>query len=474
MNKMDHDKLWESALGELEMSLSKANFTTWFKNTHLVSYNNDVVIINVPNLFTKAWFEKKYNHTVLKVLQTITQSRIKEVVYTIDLDNKYQPNDFFKHKTENDEQGCDYDKTQIKTQTQTQFQTPDNNLNNLSSNTLNHKYKFENFIVGKGSELAHAAAMAVVKYPFSAYNPLFIYGDVGLGKTHLMQAIGHGFIQQNPSTKVVYVTLEKFMNDFIQAVRMGKTDNFNNLYRNCDLLLIDDIEFISGKEGTQDAFFHTFNSLYQNNKQIVLTSDRPPKSIAALEDRLVSRFECGMVADISSPDFETRLAILDVKCKDKGINLKQDVMHYVASNFQNNIRELEGALNRIITYEQINNAQVDLNIVVDIFSYITKPKSKNNPITTKLVINTVINYYNIEFEQLISNSRKKELVMPRQIIMYLLRKETNISYPLIGKEVGDRDHTTVIHAFNKINNEINKNERLKTDIKNIKERLYSY
>ena len=466
---MTNEQIWDATLGDLEIALSHANFTTWFKNTRLISYNNNVFIIGVPNPFTKTWFEKKYNQIIIKALQSVTQIRIKEVVYTVELEHNAGINNFFKSKIGAGAKKLDgqVDK-QFIAQEVVREQSDGSYIN-----SLNKKYRFDNFIVGKGNELAHAAAIAIVNNPGRVYNPLFIYGGVGLGKTHLMQAVGNALLAKTSNARILYTTSERFTNDFIQAVRNNKAKGFNDTYRNCDMLMIDDIEFIAGKEGTQEAFFHTFNSLYQKNKQIIITSDRPPQSMSTLEDRLLSRFECGMVADISTPDLETRMAILETKCAERGTNLNVGAIEYLAKKFYNNVRELEGALNRVITYNQINDTNIDAEAIADMFAATNNSQKTKRTISSKKIIEAVVKYYNLEMSNIIGDSRKKEFALPRQIAMYLMREDVDISYPTIGREVGNRDHTTAIHAYNKINKEIGHNERIKADIKLIRDMLYN-
>jgi len=453
---MTNEQLWQAALGELELSISKANFTTWFKNTFISSLNNGVIVIGVPNSFTKAWLENKYHSFILKALKNSSDSQVKEIIYKVETK-----------------------KSASKPLEPTPKETKLKKISDLKEEIqltngfgLNPRYKFETFVVGKGNELAKAAAQAVADKPGLVYNPLFIYGGAGLGKTHLMQAIGHRVLKQFPNKKVVYATCEKFTNEFIQSVSTGKIGNFKNFYRNVDVLLIDDIQFLAGKEGTQEEFFHTFNALHQTNKQIVVSSDRPPKSIPALEHRLVSRFEWGMIADIGQPDLETRIAILEQKCKEKNYKLDLNIINYVASNIQSNVRELEGALNRIIAFHQLNNVAPTLEAVKNLLTMVTARPLKSG-LTTKQIIHTVAAFYDINIESLTGNSRKKELVLPRQIAMYLMRVELKSSFPNIGSELGDRDHTTAMHACNKISEALENDEKLKQDLVLIRQRLYS-
>jgi chromosomal replication initiator protein len=323
-------------------------------------------------------------------------------------------------------------------------------------------------VVGRGNELAHAACRAVVNNLGKAYNPLFIYGGVGLGKTHLLQAVGNEAAKK--TDKILYTTSEKFTNNYIQAVQTGKAKDFKNMYRNVDVLLVDDVQFMGGKDGTQEEFFHTFNELQQSDKQIVMTSDRPPKSIPAIEKRLISRFESGMVADVGKPDIETKIAILEQKSLEKNFPLDKDVLMYIANNVQNNIRELEGALNKIIVIHQLNNSIPTLKSVKNALSdYVSSLQVKS--LTPKEIIEVVSRFYEISVKDIIGNSRRKELVGPRQVAIFLIREELNTSYPSIGQEMGGRDHTTAMHAYNKILNEIkeNDNEKLRQEIESIKQ-----
>lgn len=443
---MTNEQLWQAVLGEIELNLSKANFTTWFKNTFISSYEDDKAIIGVPNTFTKVWLEKKYHKEIAGAMENINGKKIKEVFYKVEARKPSQV-DALAPKERASEAGEIFATNRF---------------------GLNSRYVFENFVVGKGNELAHAACQAVAANPGKAYNPLFIYGGVGLGKTHLLQAIGHELVKK--TDKVLYVTCEKFTNDYIHSVRNGQIKDFKDRYRSIDLLLIDDIQFMAGKDGTQEEFFHTFNELHQTNKQIVLTSDRPPKSIPALEKRLLSRFEWGMIADVAQPDIETRIAILETKCKEKNYFLEKEILHYIASHIQNNIRELEGALNRLIAYHEFNNSRPTPETAKNILNNLMSSLQSKST-TPKSIIDAVSRFYDVNIKDVTGKSRKKELVKPRQITMYLMREEINTSFPTIGQELGGRDHTTAMHACNKISQEIKKDERIKQEIDSIKQLL---
>ncbi|MFA5644449.1 MAG: chromosomal replication initiator protein DnaA [Patescibacteria group bacterium] len=452
---MTNEQIWQAVLGELEIGISRVNFITWFKNTFIYSIENNKVIVSVPNDFTKRWLEQKYYKAIKCSIEKITNNKVAEVEYQINL------------KKESNEKESE-DKKSCKTETAKTPVTPEIKTN-VSRFGLNAKYSFSNFIVGKATELAYAACQAIVNNPGKAYNPLFIYGGVGLGKTHLLQAIGNELIKNNK--KVLYTTSEQFTNNYIDSIRGGKAKEFKNLYRNVDLLLVDDVQFMGGKDGTQEEFFHTFNELQQGDKQIVLSSDRPPKAIPAIEKRLISRFESGMVADVGRPDIETKMAILAKKAKEKNYIIEEEILNYIANSIQNNIRELEGALNKIVAYHEFHNLRPTLKIVKNILNDLTN-NNQIKPISPKDVLENVSQFYNINPKELIGGKRKKELVVPRQIAIYIMREELKTSYPSIGEELGGRDHTTAMHSYNKIKNEKEKNEKINQDIESIKQLLY--
>jgi chromosomal replication initiator protein len=446
-------QLWDIVLSELELSISKANFKTWFQNTSIseLKDSGETVIVNVPNNFSKNWLEKKYHHAILEALQGATDNRVKKVFYNVE--------QVFPAK-EQKPIVIDLEKISEKGMAKT------------NGYGLNICYTFKNFVVGKGSELAYAACQAVVKNPGKKYNPLFIYGGVGLGKTHLLQAIGHAVLEKIPKAKILYTNAEKFTNEFVQAIGNGTIDKFKKFYRELDVFLIDDIQFMAGKDRTQEEFFHTFNSLYQDGRQIVITSDRTPKDIPALEERLTSRLGWGLIVDITPPDMETRLAILRVKCQERKCDLSEEILQYLASHVQRNVRELEGSLNKLIAYQEFHQIEIDLSLVKNILVSL-ESHGKRGFIQNKELIETVANFYGIQLNEMISSSRKRELVAPRQVAMYLMREETRASFPLIGKELGNRDHTTAMHAYEKIKREIEINSRIKQEVDLIKQRLYN-
>ncbi|OGE80817.1 MAG: hypothetical protein A3H72_03650 [Candidatus Doudnabacteria bacterium RIFCSPLOWO2_02_FULL_48_8] len=442
---MTNQQLWQAILGNLELTLSKANFTTWFKHTSIIEKSEIGIAVGVPSAFSKEWLQNKYHQEILKALKTISPE-IKEVKYQI-----VSPSAMPLPAT----------KEVVRPQS----------AKRAENQNLNPKYTFTSFVVGSNNQLAHAASQAVSKKPGQIYNPLFIYGGVGLGKTHLMQAVGAEVLKKTPEAKVLYVTSERFTNEFVTAVSAGKTNTFKSLYRNVDVLLVDDIQFLAGREGTQEEFFHTFNALHQNNKQVVMTSDRLPKEIPAIEERLVSRFEWGMVADIQAPDLETRLAILRTKAREKNYNIEPEILTYIAETIQSNIRELEGALNRLMVYCQLNNTNPTIEQVKSILvNVITPPKKRG--ISAKKIIEVVADFYNVSVEDLLKQSRKKEYVNPRQIAMFIIRRELETSLPSIGEFFGGRDHTTVIHAVDKIERHMKERNSLKQEIDLIKDRLY--
>lgn len=463
---MNTHELWQAALGELELALSKAHYTTWFRNTFVSTFDEGKVIVCVPNAFTKAWLEKKYHDAVIVALKNVTDDAVQDVMYKVEVkQSTAQPTQL--SRIHEDTVVITQSATSSTPAASTDLASPEQEF------SLNPRYTFENFIVGKTNELAHAAAMAVTEKPVR-YNPLFVYGGVGLGKTHLLQAIGHKMIEKNPRTRVLYVTCERFTNEFIHAVRSGRGKEFKDTYRNLDLLLLDDIQFITGKEGTQEEFFHTFNALHQMNKQIILSSDRPPKAIQGIEQRIISRLEWGMMVDISTPDLETRVAILESKCSEKEFPLNREIVSFIASKVSSNIRELEGALNKIIAYHQFKNIAPTIESVRDILSSLANSTevAKRN-LTAKHVMDTVADYFDVSIPDMVGKCREKRFAFPRQIIMYLMREELKSSYPTIGRTLGGRDHTTAIHAYTKICREVTDNEKLKHDLTLIRQRLYT-
>lgn len=449
---MVNQELWESVLAQIQLNISQANFNAWFKNTKISSIDGPEIFISVPNSFTKEWLENKYNKIILKTLNETAGRKLKKINYCIDNKDKISFKNYIKRPVNTSQ----LEFTQLKI--------------NQSTN-LNPRYTFENFVVGPFNELPHAAARAVAQNPGSFYNPLFIYGGVGLGKTHLMQAIGNEIYQNLPDKKIRYISVEKFTSEVVSSIRNKSMDKFKEKYREIDILIIDDIQFLSGKEKTQEEFFHTFNVLYENNKQIVISSDRPPRSIQALAERLKSRFEGGMITDISHPDVETRMAILKTKAQEKDVDFSDEIYLYLATNIQNNIRELEGALNKLIAHQNLKNQKIDIKKTKEIFKDLFK--SSVNVVTPKKVIKAISQFYDIKEKELSESSRKKEIVRPRQIAMHILRNDLNHSLPFIGRMFGGRDHTTVMYSCDKIEKELETNENLKEEIELIKQYISS-
>ncbi len=450
---VDNKQLWESALAQIELSISKANFGTWFKNTYIYKQEEGTVYLSTPNTFVKDWLKTKYHKFILKALREIS-SDVRNLEYII-----VRRDD--KNKSP---EGITLPNAPI---------ASDLGLNDLYINkesNLNPKYTFETFVVGPFNEVAYAAAQAVIKNPGMNYNPLYIYGPTGVGKTHLLQAIGNHISRLSSSKRVFYTTSENFTVDCVNAILNNKVNFFKEKYRKYDLIIMDDIQFFSNKEKTQEELFHLFNHFYENNKQIIFSSDQPPKYIDHLEERLRSRFEGGMIVDISKPDFESRLAILQNKARSLNQAVSAEVLEYIASVIQDSIRELEGTLKSVIVQTQAKKKDLSLNEVKNILKSNIKPKKS---VSFKDVIKIIAEYYNIEEKFLYEKTRRKEVVKPRQVIMYILREDFNTSYPFIGQKLGGRDHTTVIHAYEKIKNDIKSDSLLLQEVEQIRSQLYN-
>ncbi|WP_062350983.1 chromosomal replication initiator protein DnaA [Bacillus kwashiorkori] len=445
------DDLWQKTLALVEKKVSKPSFETWLKATKASSLQGNTLYIEAPNEFAKEWLQGNYTSLISSVLLDLIGEEI-EIKFTIPDTNEVNIKDMQPPKELNNQN------------------TQQNEHNN---SMLNPKYTFDTFVIGSGNRFAHAASLAVAEAPAKAYNPLFIYGGVGLGKTHLMQAIGHFVQDQNPMAKVVYLSSEKFTNEFINAIRDNKATEFRNKYRKVDVLLIDDIQFLAGKESTQEEFFHTFNALHDERKQIVISSDRPPKEIPTLEDRLRSRFEWGLITDITPPDLETRIAILRKKAKAEGLDIPNEVMLYIANQIDSNIRELEGALIRVVAFSSLENRDITADLAADALKDII-PSSKPKVITILDIQKTVGEYYGVKLEDFKAKKRTKSIAFPRQIAMYLSRELTDFSLPKIGEEFGGRDHTTVIHAHEKISNLIQSDTQFQKELKDIESKLKSH
>jgi len=448
---MTQEELWQAVLAQIQLNISQANFATWFKSTEIVSFKEGEIVIAVPNSFAKEWLENKYGKTIFKILYNLDKE-IKDVKYSVgksELKVARRP--------------------QVPLPSAGQLEFEEFKINKETN--LNPRYTFDNFIIGPFNELAHAAAWAAAKKPGLVYNPLFIYGGVGLGKTHLLQALGNAVIKNFSQKKVRYIPAERFTAGVVSSIKNHDMEDFKIKYRAIDVLILDDVQFLAGKEKTQEEFFHTFNTLYEANKQIILSSDRPPKAIPALAERLRSRFEGGMIGDIGYPDYETRVAILKAKSQERGVSFSEEILDYIASNIQRNIRELEGALNRLVAYQKINNQNPNLEITKSLLrSLFLSPNKVANP---KKIIQTVAEFYDLKEREILSNSRKKEIVKPRQIAMYLLREDLKSSYPFIGRKFGGKDHTTAIHSYGKVLKGLETDESLSDEISLIRQRIFS-
>ncbi len=452
---MDAKQVWRAALGELQVSLSPANYETWLRDTHLVDVDEQRFRISVPNGFAKDWLETRYR-------SLISQTLARVVGYSVQVE--------FVVSTDSDPQPAPTATTQPVRVEPTRVGATEGGGGGATN--LNPRYMFANFIVGSANRLAHAASLSVAERPGHAYNPLFLYGGVGLGKTHLMHAIGNAVVTKFPRKRVVYATSEKFTNEFITSIQQGKIDEFRSRYRRIDLLLIDDIQFIADKERTQEEFFHTFNAIHEDGKQIVLSSDRPPKAILTLEERLRSRFEWGLIADLTAPDLETRIAILRAKAEEQGTPITSDVIEFIARKVVSNIRELEGALNRIVAYAAMGAMPISIELAQAVLSNVLyNPKKRQ--VTPERIAQAVSDYYGVGMDALKGQKRERSIVVPRQIAMYLMREETDVSLLRIGAELGGRDHSTVLHACDKINREMQANDEMRREVAAVREMIYS-
>src|SRR3989338_7055331 len=442
---MDYKQLWQSVLVEMELSISSANFTTWFKDTYIVKGEGGVVVLSVPNAFVKEWLLTKYHHTILKSLRNLENS-VHAVEYVVNKEGA-------RKKEEKSDQ-----KLHMKA-----LPLPETMVN--KDDNLNPRYTFETFVVGPFNELAHAAAQAVIKKPGVMYNPLFIHGSTGHGKTHLIQAIGNHIKITDPSKKIYYMTSEQFGQDCMNALQNQKMSDFKEKYLKYDVLIVDDIQFFSDKQKFQEELFHLFNPLYDNNRQIIFSSDKPPHFITGLEDRLKSRLSAGMTVDIPAPDKESRIAIITAKANQQGVPLSPEIIDYLAHTVNGNIRELEGAVNSLLMQAQLKGKEITM---LDVRNYIKNNVKPKKTIAVKDVVRIISDFYNIKEESIYEKTRHKEEIRPRQIIMYILREDFNISYPSIGAKLGGRDHTTVIHSCEKIKNDIKADQSLVDDVSQIR------
>lgn len=443
----DHIELWEKALVDIELAVSEANFSTWFNDTQIIRSEDGVIYLGVPNPFIQEWLYKKFHNVILKTLRQLNE-QVRGLEYVIIKDSD--------KKRLNDKKAAQASPT-ISMPLQDFYINKDDNLN--------PRYIFDSFVVGPFNELAHAAAKSVVKTPGATYNPLFIYGNTGHGKTHLIQAIGNHIKKDFPQKKVFYLTSERFGSEYFSSLQTNTTQKFKDKYRKYDVIIMDDIQFFANKEKFQEELFHLFETFYQTNRQLVFSSDKHPNFIPGLEDRLKSRFNQGMILDIPAPDHESRIAIIKAKSLLNGIELKPEVLDFLAASVETNVRELEGIVNVIVCQTQLKNRPLSLLEIKNLIKNNTKPK-KN--ISVKDVMKLISNFYNVDEESIFDKTRRKEVVKPRQVIMYILREDFNVSFPSIGEKMGGRDHTTVIHSCNKIKEDLKSDSVLMEEISQIR------
>lgn len=443
---IENKKLWDNVLVDIELGISKANFSMWFKDTYIIKQEDGLVYLSVPSVFVKDWLNNKYHKSILKSLRGVADY-IRGIEYLVSKEMPVKKEDI-----------------SSPTNTQTPNELPLRDFYINKEDNLNPKYTFETFIVGPFNDLAHAASQAIIKKTV-VYNPLFIYGNTGHGKTHLIQAVGNYIKTNSKEKKVYYLTSDKFAQDYINSLNNGKINLFKEQYRKYDLLIIDDIQFFASKQKIQEEFFHLFNTLQDNNKQLIFSSDKHPNFIQGLEDRVRSRFNAGMIVEIPAPDIESRVQILKKKSLILNIPLTIEIIDYLASSIEGNIREIEGVLNSILCQTQLKNKELSLNEIKNLIKNSIKPKKL---ISVKEVIQIISDFYNLEDGVVYKKTRKKEVVKPRQVIMYILREDFNISYPSIGEKLGGRDHTTVIHSCEKIKNDIKTDLTLNQEINQIR------
>lgn len=458
--------MWQSVLGELEVSVTRAHFSTWLKPTYIISNEDGHVVVGVPNIFNKRWMENKY-HTQVKSALAKLDSSIKTIEYKVVTKSAGAGEMPARPTTKRPEPAMATSGASAGRRGE-QISLP---TAPPAKSNLNPRYTFESFVVGSSNEFAHAACQAVAKSPGTKYNPLFIYGGVGLGKTHLMQAVGNEILRKDPSKRIEYVTIEGFTNEFINSISKKKSESFVEKYRGVDVLIIDDMQFLAGKEKTQDEFFHTFNALHQANKQIIISSDKPPKMLTMLEDRLISRFEMGITVDIQSPDLETRSAIIQSKATSQGIILPLEVIDFIARHAQSNIRELEGALTKVLAEAEHRGGEVTLARIQQLFAGDAASRPRLRPVSTKTIIDRVAAYFDLQPADITGTKRDKEIVVPRQVTMYLMREELGLSFPKIAAAIGGRDHTTAMHSVTKIEKLLETDDNLRGDVQAIRERL---
>jgi chromosomal replication initiator protein len=450
---MNGEQIWQAAQEELRFQLSKPSYETWLKNASLVGREKNAFKIGVPTKLAKDWLEDRYSAMIKETLSAIVSGDVSVAFEVV--------------------QG-QAETSSSRSAVAVAEEPPEAEEPELhEASQLNPKFQFQHFVVGNNSRFAHAACRAVAETPAKAYNPLFLYGGVGLGKTHLMHAIGHAVLEKHNRRRVAYVTSEKFMNEMISSIQEGRMNDFRTRYRTVDVLLVDDIQFLAGKDRTQEEFFHTFNSLHELNRQIVISSDRPPKEIPTLEDRLRSRFQWGLIADIQAADFETRVAILKSKVGPYARLVPEDVLSFIAHKIQKNIRELEGALIRVIAHASLNRSAVNVEMAAKLLQDVI-PSTENRTLSIDTISRTVANFYHISLEEMKGKRRDKHIVFPRQVAMFLIREETASSLPAIGQAFGGRDHTTVLHSYEKISTDSKEDQRLQADLRKLREILYTH
>ena len=451
---MNPEQIWQAAQEELRFQLSKPSYETWLKNASLVGREKNAFKIGVPTKLAKDWLEDRYSAMIKETLSAIVSGDVSVAFEVV----PGQPEPLSRRSA-------------VAVAEEPPHEEEEPVLAEASQ--LNPKFQFQHFVVGNNSRFAHAACRAVAETPAKAYNPLFLYGGVGLGKTHLMHAIGHAVLEKHHRRRVAYVTSEKFMNEMITSIQEGRMNDFRTRYRTVDVLLVDDIQFLAGKDRTQEEFFHTFNSLHELNRQIVISSDRPPKEIPTLEDRLRSRFSWGLIADIQAADFETRVAILKSKVGPYARLVPEDVLSFIAHKVQKNIRELEGALIRVIAHASLNHSAVNVDMAAKLLQDVI-PSTETRTLSVDTISRTVASFYHISLEETKGKRRDKHIVFPRQVAMYLIREETASSLPAIGQAFGGRDHTTVLHSYEKISTDSKEDQRLQADLRKLRELLYSH
>jgi chromosomal replication initiator protein len=453
--------LWQAVLGEIELSVSRGNFVTWFKKTTLLQHTDEAVVIGVPNVFIKQQLERKYNDLILETLKKngVEPQRVDYKISQVTQAAVAEP-----------------DEPMVRTAAVAQShlshleaQPRNNSLTHNYRPGLNERYTFDTFVVGSGNELAYAACQAVASQPGTKYNPLYLYGGVGIGKTHLIQAVGNAMMSRKQEARVVYASTEQFVQEFVDALRFKKTTDFAKHYRGADILIVDDMQFIAGKEKIQEEFFHTFNALHQANRQIIISSDKPPSEIPTLEERLRSRFAWGMTIDMQTPDFETRCAILQTKATAHEVHLPSDVVEYLSNLVQTNVRELEGALNQLLAFCEMRGLSPDISVATGLLG---TAKTRPRHLSAKQIVERTARHFQISVDDIVGPKRDKDIVTPRQVAMYMLRSELHLSFPKIARELGRKDHTTAIHSVEKIEKESHFDSSLRDAIKEIRERLY--